>query len=326
MTPRFGGACQDDQETIARHPPIRAHADPAGPRAVPVDARSTGGAARVQLFHNPASGSYSAATIAALAAAFTARGATVLPGCSSDGPPTLDERVTHVCIAAGDGTVRHIGAAVAASGQAPILGIYPAGTVNLLAMEGEYPRDPARFADRLLYGETVRFHYPVAIDGKELFFASASAGPDSAAIARVSARLKRVIGRLAYVVAFLGVLRCWRRPRIRLEADRRRIDCEAFYLAKGHFFAGRWTFAPQTRVDIPTLRLVALTTARRRDFARFVWALLRGIDPATLPGIVACDCTTLTASGEAGVVVQADGDIVATLPARFALAPPLAFR
>jgi diacylglycerol kinase family enzyme len=158
----------------------------------------------------------------------------------------------------------------------------------------------------------------VAINDTQ-FFACASAGPDSFAIARLSTALKRRIGRAAYLVALGGVLRRWPRPRMVLTADGASHTCEAVYIAKGRYFAGPWSLAPEARLTDPALHVVALKTARRRDFLRFAWALLRKCDPASLPGVIALRCQALTLECDSPVPVQGDGDIVASLPAEVAL-------
>src|SRR5690606_19476787 len=144
------------------------------------------------------------------------------------------------------------------------LSIYPAGTINLLAREAGYPTDPETFARLVLSGEPRRLHYPVML-GDGYFFACAGVGPDSFAVEQVSTRLKRRIGRLAYLAAFVRLLWRWPRHAIRLEAEGRTVECEAFYVAKGRYYAGGWSFAQQARVHDPVLHVVALPTARRRD-------------------------------------------------------------
>ena len=162
--------------------------------------------------------------------------------------------------------------------------------------------------------------------GDGYFFACAGVGPDSLAVARVSARLKRAIGRLAYGAAFLGVLLRWPRNRIELTCDDRAIACEAFYAAKGRYYAGPWSFAPSARLDEPLLHVVALKTARRRDYARFVWTVLRGGDVAALPMVEIATCTNLRATSGGAPPLQADGDIVGTLPATMTIGEaPLVF-
>jgi diacylglycerol kinase (ATP) len=279
----------------------------------------------VQLFSNPRAGRHSRRRVAALAEALEARGAKVLLSESANGIPRIADDATHVCVAGGDGTVRHVADAVIRSARPVAMSIYPTGTINLLAREAAYPRKPGEFAALVLNGRARRQHYPVAIaDGH--FFACAGVGPDSLAVAQVSNRLKRTIGRFAYVIAAARLLAGWQRPRIELQADERRVLCEAFYVAKGRYYGGHWSFAKAARLDEPVLHVVALHRARRRDYLRFVAALAAGRDVSRLPNIETFTCTRLQASSDAPLPLQADGDIVGALPARLAVREvPLVF-
>lgn len=284
------------------------------------------GPAVVQLFFNPASGSYSPRRLRALTHALEAAGAEVVLTTSVDEVPRIAEDATHVCIAAGDGTVRHVAAAAVRCGRPLTIAIYPSGTVNLLAMEGAYPTDPIRFADHFLRGSTSRTHHPVAI-GEDYFFACAGVGPDSIAVSKVSHRLKRKIGRLAYIIAFLGVLRDWPTLNIRLFAEGHQVECGAFYVAKGRYYAGRWSFAPHASVSDRMLHVVALPQARRRDFLRFIWLIIRGKNPCEYSDFICFSCTDLRVEADQPIPLQADGDVIATLPVTLALGQrPLIFR
>lgn len=279
----------------------------------------------VQLFSNPASGGYRARRLGALVRALEGRGAIVHSCESRDGVPVIRDDATHVCVSAGDGTVRHVAGAVAKSGRPLPLSVYPAGTINLLAREAGYPRRADDFARLVLEAEPRRRHYGVSI-GDGYFFACAGVGPDSLAVASVSPSAKRVIGRLAYALAFLRLLLRWPRSAIALECDGREIACEAFYVAKGRYYAGSWSFAPAARLDEPLMHVVALKTARRRDYLRFVLAVLGGDDVAGLANVEMATCTRLRASADRALPIQADGDIVGTLPATLMLSEePLIF-
>ncbi len=61
--------------------------------------------------------------------------------------------------------------------------------------------------------------------------------------------------------------------------------------------------------------MVALGTARRRDYARFLWALATGADVARVDNVAVFTCTALSAEADGPLVIQADGDIVGALPA-----------
>jgi diacylglycerol kinase family enzyme len=268
----------------------------------------------VQLFYNRTSGGHCPRRLGALRAGFEARGAKVLLSeCGPAHPVEIGEETSHVCAVGGDGTLRHVALALARCGRRLPLSVYPAGTVNLVHRERLFPLDPDGHALRLLAEDSGALLHPASL-GDGFFLACASVGPDSRAVAEVSLELKARVGRLAYAWALVRTLFDWRRSPIRLAWDGGAIDCEAFYVAKGRYFAGPWSFAPEADVGEPLLHVVALETARRRDFARFAFALWRGRRVETLPGITAFTCTALTAEAEAPLPVQADGDPAGTLP------------
>jgi diacylglycerol kinase (ATP) len=281
----------------------------------------------VQIIYNRTSGGHCPRRLESLRACFEARGATVILSESGPGLPIeIGDDASHVCAVGGDGTARHVALALARCGRPLPLSLYPAGTVNLLHRERPCSTDPDGHALRLLGEEAGALLHPASLNDT-FFLACASVGPDSRAVAGVSLRLKARIGKLAYAVAFARLLFDWRRVSIRLAWDGGEIVCEAFYVAKGRYFAGPWSFAPRASVAEPLLHVVALETARRRDFARFAMALWRGQDVGALPGVTAFDCTRLTAQAGEPLPVQADGDAVATLPVTIALhGTPLSLR
>jgi diacylglycerol kinase family enzyme len=285
-----------------------------------------GGVRVVQLVANPAAGGHCAHRLAAVAEAFEHAGAEVVrsecgPHCSFE----VDPRAGHVCVLGGDGTMRHVALAASRCGRPLQLSFYPAGTINLLHREAGCDLDPSSFAARALRAIEPRRHYAAVLDD-ELFLTCASVGPDSDAVARLSPGLKRRIGRLAYAVAFLRTVITWQRKEIILCHDGHALRCEAFYVAKGRFFAGPWSFAPAARVTEPVLHVVALKKATRRNFLRFIFAMMRGTPIDRVPGAVCFTCTALSAECGTPLPVQADGDIAATLPVEIRLRDePLSF-
>lgn len=273
---------------------------------------------RVQIVFNPGSGHYSPRLVAAVARAFERRGATVTTTATGDAPPAVSAEADHVVVVGGDGTVRHVAHVLARMDAPPRLSVYPGGTVNLLAREWPGRHRPAAFAARVA-GRTERARFAVEWEGGS-FLCCAGAGWESAAVAAVDPRLKRVAGRFAYAVAAARLMLRWRPTPITLVADDRTIRCEGFHIAKGVHYAGRWRLAGQAFGHEPVMQLVALTRARRRDLARFWWALLRGRPVGELPRVIVVECRTLVASADAAMPVQADGDLIGTLPMTFIVA------
>ncbi len=270
----------------------------------------------VQLFVNPHAGSWRRTRIARLKQAFEAAGARVLVTPSLRGRLDVADAADHVCAVGGDGTVRHVAAAVNRAGRALPMSVYPMGTVNLLARECDYPSDPDAFVRRALAIPPRRRHFTAVADDI-LILNCASVGPDSDTVAALSPRLKRVLGRGAYAVALCALLIRWPRRRLQVTHDGQTIDCGAVYVAKGRYFAGDWSFAPAAAVDRPLLHVVALPQATRIAFLHFAWALFRDRLPADA---IRFTCTDLTINGDAAAPLQADGDIVAHLPVKIRIA------
>lgn len=276
---------------------------------------------RIHLIHNPTSSSHDSHRLKALEAAFTAAGAEVVQGISSPLQACrIDDRADRVVVVGGDGTVRHVVAAIRASARTLPLAIYPGGLVNLLHRELQSPTEPAAFAEMALAGQTVHPAF-AAMSGAGDFLACASVGPDSHAVAALSETLKRRIGRFAYVFAFLGVLWRWPRPRLQLRVDGEPWTAEAVFIAKGRYYAGPWSFAPDARVESPLLHVVALPRLTRGVFLRFALALLLGrAPPASICRSASCrEITIETAPGSPAVPLQADGDLQGSTPVRIAL-------
>lgn len=280
----------------------------------------------VQLFSNPDSGSFAPQWLSELRRAFEAAGAQVIDSESSPRhPPQIDARASHVCVAGGDGTLRHVAAALAGQGRALPLAHYPLGTINLVAREAGFSLDPRQLADRLL-GDRARRRHFVGELNQETFLCCISIGPDSVAIGRHSPALKARFGRLAYGAALLGLLVRWQRPKLSVIVDGKTIACEAIYIAKGRYFAGPFSFAPAARLTEDRFHVVTLGRARRRDYLLFLFDLASGRDPAQRTGNRAFACRELAVEGPAQALVQADGDIAATLPITVRVNPtPLVF-
>ncbi len=287
-----------DSASTAIAPRARGAGEPRTPRPI------------VQLFVNPRAGSWRRRRIARLTAAFEAAGARAILTPSLRGRLDIAPGVDHVCAVGGDGTVRHVAAAVARDPRGLPMSVYPLGTVNLLARECGYSSDPTAFVSRALIAPPRRHHYTGLI-GDTLILNCASVGLDSMVVDRLSPRLKRLIGRAAYGVALCQILGRWPRHRLSVVANGEITACEAVYVAKGRYFAGDWSFASDAAVDEPLLHVVALPRATRVAMLRFAWALLRRRDPGDA---IRFTCTALSIRGDAPCPVEADGDVVAHLP------------
>ncbi len=220
-----------------------------------------------------------------------------------------------VVAAGGDGTINEV---VNGLGEADLpLAILPLGTGNVLANEIGLPRDAARLAALAALGEA-RPVWTASVGGRR-FLMMAGIGFDAAVVAGIDEGLKRRIGKLAFVKEILAQLWQHRDGRYRVSCGGVDYLPASAVIAKGRFYAGRFVLAPAARLDDPALHLVLFMRSGRVAVLRYLLAMLLG-RVHLLPDVRILRTADLRLSGPEGALVEADGDIVATLPATIALA------
>ncbi|KAA2214087.1 diacylglycerol/lipid kinase family protein [Teichococcus oryzae] len=218
-----------------------------------------------------------------------------------------------VVAAGGDGTIAEVAAGLAGSDTA--LGILPLGTANVLAQELDLPMLPEAAASCLATGREVLLWPGIArfADGRQrLFVQMVGAGFDAAVVKNLDLRLKKAIGRGAYVWHSLREL-----PRYRFAPISASLDggaplaASALVVSKGRFYAGRYTLAPGASPVQPGFHVALMRGGAAQ--AMLAGALLPfGLLPR-LPGLTRHRAGHVALDGME-VPVQADGDPAGTLP------------
>lgn len=246
------------------------------PRALQ-DCRATGGryvrpVPTLDLVFNPVAGSFRPQRLDALVAALADAGFAVERVPTSATGVTFSRRADLVCVHGGDGTLRDTVQALGdAAGEIPLC-IAPAGTINLVARELGYARDPAAFAARLRAawerGPDSWVRAPLYRLGELPVVSCLSIGPDSHAVARVSGALKKRIGRYAYVAAMMRQLREWPRGMMTVRgelASGERFECEAeaVVVSHGAFYAGPFRLSPAAALAADSVELITIRRSTR---------------------------------------------------------------
>jgi len=218
--------------------------------------------------------------------------------------------------AGGDGTVNQ--AVNGLAGSATPLAVLPLGTANVLAAEIGLPRAPRQLAELIARGRARPIH-PGRVDGR-LFVMMAGAGLDAHAVAAVDPRLKRRLGMAAYWLALLRAYFSFPYPAYRVEVGGAVHRAASVVVANGHYYAGRFVCASQARLDEPGFRVCLFAAPGRLSALRYGLALLlRRLEGRADYAVIAAPA--LAISGPPGEPLQADGELVATLPARLEVAP-----
>ncbi len=221
------------------------------------------------------------------------------------------QTVDRLVVAGGDGTINEV---INGLAGAPIpLVIIPCGTANVLANELGWPRRVEDIAELLLKGKTRQVNLG-SVNGRR-FVQMASVGLDAEVVARINPTAKRFFGRLAYVWTALAQL-IGRRPQlfdVSVNGTTRRAG--AAIAAKGKHYGGAFVVAPLADLASPSFQLVLTPQPGRLAYLRYILALGRG-KLSTVSGVETHEVNELTFAGPAGMPIQADGDVIATMPAK----------
>ena len=220
-----------------------------------------------------------------------------------------------VVAAGGDGTINEVLNGLADS---PLpLALLPLGTANVLAAEIGLTSSPRRVAEAIAQGR-LRQVFLGSANGRR-FAMMAGVGFDAHVVQRIDLRLKRMIGRMAYVLGTIAEFWRHRPVSYRVEIDGMTYSAAAVIVAKGHYYGGKFVVAREARLDEPRLRVALFERAGRWNVLRYTAGLVLGrLD--RVPGLTVLEAERLTIRGPAGDPVQADGDLVAQLPLSVTLA------
>ena len=270
----------------------------------------------LDLVYNPVSGSFSEKHLAALAQALEGEGFAVTLMPTTAHGAQLSGQADLICVHGGDGTLRDCVQAMGeTAGEVPLC-VAPSGTINLVARELGYARKPVRFAAELRAawerGSENWVHSPLYRLGEMPVVSCLSIGPDSHAVARVDGRLKRRIGRYAYVVALLQQMRDWPRASMNVRgelANGERFDYEAEAAIVSHaaLYGGPFKVSPQAALGADSVELITLTRSTRLGTIALSLAVMLRLPIARL-GIAEIRSCRRIEFDRCVTPVQVDGD------------------
>jgi diacylglycerol kinase (ATP) len=250
--------------------------------------------------------------------------------------------VTRILVLGGDGSSSQALNGIYAAGGADALarvslGLLPAGTGRDYARSVNVPRDPVDAARAVARGAAARrvdvglITFP---DGHTRLFLNVASFGVSAQIAHALEeypQLKRRAGAVAFGLATLRAGLRYSPVETELRVDQQaaqRGPTAAVAIANGGWFGGGMHVAPGARIDDGLLEVVRFGDLARRDFVISLPRLYRGTH-YTHPAVSHTQGAIVEASPiaqpsgrtEPPIEIEADGEIVGALPARFSLLP-----
>ena len=229
-----------------------------------------------------------------------------------------------VIVSGGDGTINE--ALQGLVGARVRLGIWPAGTANVLARELQLPFDAAGAADVIARAHTRRIYAGCATEERSgvrrYFFLMAGVGLDASVVERVRPRLKRRVGEGAFWVSGLSHLVRWRPVPFRVEIDGRSYPATFAAFGRAAHYGGDISVTPGARLDEAEFEVCVVNSRSRTRFLLLLAQALRrrgGGGARAMPGVSYIRATRARATGEA--LMQVDGELTGRLPVTFEIAP-----
>jgi YegS/Rv2252/BmrU family lipid kinase len=286
---------------------------------------------RVLVLYNPAAGQWrrrrlrmTLAALKGLGCSITLR-ETTRQGDAQAIAASLSAKDYDVVVAAGgDGTINEVANGLtAASVPVPPLAIIPLGTANVLAQEIGLSQkigllgNPRAVARAIARGGRLTAHLGLA-NGRH-FLMMAGVGFDAHVVANVDLGLKRRTGKIAYVVeTILQGLR-YGFPPVQVDVDGRSFDACSVVVCNGRHYGGPFVAAPRACLSDPEFEVCLLKQGGWRHVIRYGLALVLG-RLSSLPDVRIETGRVIRITGQEGLPVQGDGDIIAELPVRISVA------
>jgi diacylglycerol kinase (ATP) len=217
-----------------------------------------------------------------------------------------------VIAAGGDGTIRHVAAALI--GREMPLGIVPAGTGNVLAHEIGLAAAADAVAPMLLDGPVATVTCAQA--NAEPFLLMVGAGFDARVLAALDQRLKSRVGKMAYAGPVLGALI---RPvdALSVTVDGHRHTASWVVVANARHYGGRFVLAPRAGILERGLEAILFKATNRAVLAGQLMSLAAGrLGPRAAQGgdVEMLPCSRVTVTAHQPVPTQIDGDVFGTTP------------
>ncbi|HXG93914.1 MAG TPA: diacylglycerol kinase family protein [Blastocatellia bacterium] len=249
----------------------------------------------------------------------------------------------------GDGTINEVLQAVVGSSAA--LATWPGGTANVIARDLGVPFDIAQVADMIAAGKTVRVAVGVVrgqgvmnsdaglIDSehkaaatiprplppdaqplKRYFLMMAGIGLDASIARGVNKRLKRRTGEFAYWVTGMKHLFAWQPEVFTIEVDGKEFEGVFAVIGNGKGYGGGMCMTPGARLTEDCFEVYILPRlANNFSYLRALAGCLRRKPETTQATIVRGRHIKANSSDEPWV--EADGEVIGTLPMTFDIVP-----
>lgn len=212
-------------------------------------------------------------------------------------------------VSGGDGTINE--AMNGLVGSSTVLGILPSGTGNSLAREVGLPINPWKAIDVLRKGKIHEVYLGVA-NGK-YFGLMVGIGFDAEAVHHVSYSLKRIFGRLSYVLSGIRSLFWYHFPVFKVLVDGQELEATTVVICKARYYASSFQLAPKASLQSPTFQVFIYNGKGFWDYVQLCFSVMvnRHI---RIKNVVMMDAKEVTIKPCRGISAQMDGEALPKVP------------
>ena len=224
-----------------------------------------------------------------------------------------------IVAAGGDGTVNEVVNGLASVKSHLPVAFLPLGTANVLAAEIGLSTKPQAFL-RMLASPHLRTIRLGLVGGRH-FLLMASAGLDATVVRGVDLTLKRRTGQMAYAIEAIRQTLSYDFPEFNLTIDGGRYSARMAVICRARCYGGPFQLAPRANLGDPNFQVVLLPDSGKSAALRYGIGLITGRLPV-MEGVQIVAGSDIEIDGPLGAPLQADGDLIGTLPAKITIAEP----
>ncbi len=228
-------------------------------------------------------------------------------------PPDL------LAVCGGDGTLHEV---VSYVPDPPFpVALLPAGTANVLARDLGLPAEPVRAMEVALKRAVRRVDLgKVVARAPHSFLLMAGVGFDAYVASRVRPAVKKRLGMSAYALSTMHALATYAFPEFQVSSRDGEFTATSCLIANAKGYGGGLVFTPDADMCDGLLDILVLQGKPRIGYLGFLWNAWRG-HPRTLPWIKSFRSPSVRITGPRGLWVQADGELIGTLPLEIDVRP-----
>ncbi len=225
------------------------------------------------------------------------------------------KKYKHLIVAGGDGTINEVINGLKAENV--IIGIIPLGTANVFAAEIGLKNTSFEIAQNIINGYNKKVF--IGRINEKRFVQMVGIGFDAHIVNKVNLKLKKTLGKFAYVYQTLVHLIKFKNNSYTIIIRDKSYKASSIVISNGHFYGGRYFCSPAASPFNKKLYVCLFLGNGRSSYIKYSLALILGIIPK-LKDIKIIEANDVYITQNKKEPVQGDGEIITNLPAKVSIA------